>query len=169
MSARQLRARAVLAEAHALGVDIADLVASADPVALPTVADWVDEIDATFTPSTARTYRPYWNVAVGVLGDHRVAELTVTDLAGVVRMAGDRARASHPAGGGRSAEETCIAALRALCARAVGAGHLRTDPSRALPKPRRGRSRRRALDDPEVAELADAVRLTSRDPTSTSS
>jgi integrase/recombinase XerC len=33
-----------------------------------------------------------------------------------------------------------------------------------LAKPRRVRSRRRALDDQEVAELADAIRLTSGDP-----
>ena len=44
--------------------------------------------------------------------------------------------------------ETCVAALRALCARAVAAGHLATDPAAALTKPRRARSRRRALDRP---------------------
>jgi integrase len=99
-----------------------------------------------------------------VLGDRRLAELTTIDLASVVRAAGDRSRASHPDGSGRSAEETCVAALRALCARAVATGHLTTDPAAALAKPRRTRSRRRALDDGEVADLADAVRLTSRDP-----
>lgn len=164
MNARQLRAAAVLAEARHLGVDLADLVAVAGPVDLLTVADWVDEIDTTFTPATARTYRPYWNLAIRVLGDRRLAELTAIDLASVVRAAGDRARASHPEGSGRSAEETCVSALRALTARAVAAGHLTADPAATLTKPRRARGRRRALDDSEIAQLADAVRLTSRDP-----
>lgn len=44
----------------------------------------------------------------------------------------------------------------------LAAGHLTADPAAVLAKPRRTRSRRRALDDREVAELADAVRLTSR-------
>jgi len=160
---RRLRASAVLAEARGLGVDLADLLAVAGPADLPTVTDWVAEIDSTFTPATARTYRPYWNLAVRVLGD-RLAEVTTVDLATVVRSAGERARTSHPEGSGRSAEETCVAALRALCARAIAAGHLTTDPAAALAKPRRSRSRRRALDDHEIANLADAVRLTSRDP-----
>lgn len=98
-----------------------------------------------------------------MLGDHRLAELTTVDLATVVVAAGERARRTHPDRTGRSAEETCVAALRALSARAVVAGHLTADPAAVLAKPRRTRSRRRALDDREVAELADAVRLTSRD------
>lgn len=147
-------------------LDLADLMA-AGPSELPTVADWVAAIDSTFTATTARTYRPYWNLAICVLGDHRLAELTVVDRAAVVRAAGDRARASHPSGGGRSAEESCVSALRAFCARAVSAGHLTADPASALAKPRRARGRRRALDDHEVAQLADAIRLTSRDQAST--
>lgn len=164
VNARRLRAAAVLAEARSLGVDLADLVAAAGPVHLPTIADWVVEVDGTFSPATARTYRPYWNLATRVLGGRRLAELTTFDLAAVVRAAGNRSRAARPIGGGRSAEETCVAALRALCARAVAAGHLTADPAAALVKPRRARSRRRALEDHEIAELADAIRLTSRDP-----
>ena len=57
-----------------------------------------------------------------------------------------------------------MAALRALCSRAVAAGLLATNPAAALTKPRRSPSRRRALDDTEVAELVDAVRTTSHDP-----
>lgn len=164
MNARRLRASALLAEARGLGVDLADLLAAAGPAHLPTVAEWVAEIDGTFTAATARTYRPYWNLAARMLGDRRLSELTHVDLAVVVRAAGDRARTSHPDRSGRSAEETCVAALRALSTCAVAAGHLPTDPAAALSKPRRARSRRRALDDHEIAELADAIRLTSRDP-----
>ena len=124
MNARRLRATAVLAEARGLGVDLADLIAVAGPVELPTIGEWVTEIDGTFSQATARTYRPYWTLALRVLGERRLAELTTADLAAVVRTAGDRARASHLDGAGRSAEETCVAALRALCARAIAAGHL---------------------------------------------
>lgn len=164
MTGRQLRARVVLAEAHRLGIDLTDLIAVGDPARLPTLSAWIAEIEPAFTPSTARTYRPYWRLAVGTLGDRRLAELTAVDLAAVVTAAGTRARRTHPDWTGRSAEETCVAALRALTVRAVAAGHLTTDSAAALVKPRRTRGRRRALDDREVAELADALRLTSRDP-----
>jgi site-specific recombinase XerC len=158
----------VLAEANALGVDLADLMAAAGPVDLPTVADWVAEINGTFTPATARTYRSYWTLAIRAMGDRRLAELTTVELASVVRAAGDRARATHPTGSGRSAEETCVAALRALCARAVAAGHLTTDPAAALAKPRRARSRRRALDDHESPTSPTPSDSPAATPTSTS-
>ena len=46
----------------------------------------------------------------------------------------------------------------------MAAGLVTANPAAALMKPRRVRSRRRALDDHELAELIDAVRTTSRDP-----
>jgi len=51
----------------------------------------------TFGPATAATYRPYWHLAVEELGDRRLAELTTTDLAGVVDAAAERAAATDPA------------------------------------------------------------------------
>jgi len=51
-----------------------------------------------------------------------------------------------------------------MCARAVAAGHLVTNPAAGLTRPRRSASRRRALDDTEIGELVDAVRTTSNDP-----
>jgi site-specific recombinase XerD len=57
-----------------------------------------------------------------------------------------------------------VSALRALFARAAAAGLVTTNRALALTKPRRTRSRRRALDDAELAELIDAVRTTSNDP-----
>jgi integrase len=162
---RQLRARLLLEEARALGLEVADLVAAATGDAKPvTVAAWIDEIGPTFTPATTATYRPYWRLTARLLGDRYLAELTSADLAVVVDVAAERARLHRPDSTGRASRETCIAALRALYARAVDAGHLTANPAAALRKPLRTTSRRRALDDRELTELADAVRMTSIDP-----
>lgn len=162
---RQLRARVLLEEARALGIDVDDLVAAATGEAKPvTLGSWVDEIAPTFSPSTAATYRPYWRLAAGLLGDRYLSELTTADLAGVVDAAAERARAHRPDSTGRASRETCIAALRSIYARAVDAGHVTANPAAALRKPLRTTSRRRALDDRELTDLADAIRATSTDP-----
>jgi integrase/recombinase XerC len=162
---RQLRARLLLEEARALGLDVADLVAAAtgEPKAV-TVAAWIDEIAPTFGPSTAATYRPYWRLTTQLLGERYLAELTTADLAAVIDAAAERARVHRPESTGRASRETCIAALRAVYARAVDAGHLTVNPAAALRKPLRTTSRRRALDDRELTDLADAVRAASNDP-----
>lgn len=68
---RQLRARVLLDEARALGIEVADLVAADTNTAarLPTVGEFIEMIAPTFTPSTAATYQPYWRLAVARLGD----------------------------------------------------------------------------------------------------
>ena len=162
---RQLRARVLLEEARALGLDVDDLLTAATGEPKPvTVTAWIDEIAPSFSPSTAATYRPYWRLAAALLGDRYLAELTTTDLAAVVDVAAERARIHRPDSTGRASRETCIAALRAIYARAVDAGHLTANPAAALRKPLRTMSRRRALDDHELTALADAVRATSADP-----
>lgn len=162
---RQLRARIVLEEARALGIDLGDLIAVATGEHRPiTVTAWIDQITPTFSGSTARTYRPYWRLLVTMFGDRALAELTTMDLAAVVDAAGDRAKVHRPDSPGRSSRESCVAALRAAWKRAVAAGHLTSDPAAALRKPRRVTSRRRALDDRELTDLADAIRATRRDP-----
>lgn len=165
MNTRSLRARIVLDEARALGLDLADLIAAdASGVALPTLGVYIDEIAATFTPATAKTYRPYWRLAAVHLGDHRLAEITLIDLMGVVDAAAQRAAENRPTSTGRAPRETCISALRAVFNRAHAVGLIASNPATALRKPRRSRSRRRALNDRELAELIDAVRTTSHDP-----
>jgi integrase len=169
---RRLRARVLLGEAAALGIDLADLIAAgldgsadtATPSRVPTVADYVETIKATFTPATAGTYRSYWRLAVELLGDRRLNEVTVADLQTVVDQAVSRARRRRPDSTGRASREASVTALRALFARAAAAGLVPTNPALALTKPRRVRSRRRALTDDEVAELVAAVRTTSDDP-----
>jgi integrase len=127
-----------------------------DPVVVIVPAAWIDEIVPTFGASTAATYRPYWRLAAGLLGDRCLAELITTDLAGVVDAAAERARRHRPESTGWASRQTCIAARRALYARAVDAGHLAMNPAAALRKPLRATSRRRAL--------ADAIRASSTDP-----
>ena len=165
---RQLRARLLLEEARALGLDVADLVAAATGEPKPvTVAAWIDEIAPTFTPSTTATYRLYWRLTARLLGDRYLAEFTTADLAAVVDAAAERARSHRPDSTGRASRETCIAALRALYARALDAGHVTANPAAALRKPLRSTSRRRALDDRELTDSPTPSGPQAPTPTST--
>jgi len=163
---RRLRATVVLAEAAALGLELEDLIAAHTVTCLPapTLADHIAAIAPTFGPGTAATYGSYWRLALHHLGDHRLTDITVVDLQLVVADAAHRAQQRRPGSSGRSSQETCVAALRAVFNRAHAAGLIDTNPARALTKPRRARSRRRALDDTELAELIEAIRTTSSDP-----
>lgn len=166
MTRTQLRARVLLEEARALGIGMADLIAAdtAEATPIPTVGSFIETVAPTFTDATAATYRPYWRLAATRLGERRLVEVTIEDLTAVVDDAVARARSARPDSTGRASQETCVAALRALFRRAADAGLITVNPAAALRRPRRVRSRRRALDDHELAGLIDAVRTTSRDP-----
>lgn len=166
MTDRQLRARVLLEEAKALGIDLGDLLAAAGTAtaAMPTVASYVASIASTFTPVTAKTYGPYWRLLVAHLGQHRLAEVTSVDLTAMVDAAAARAQIHRPGSTGRASRESCVAALRAVFSRAADAGVISGNPAAALIKPRRAPSRRRALTDDELTDLIDAVRTTSNDP-----
>lgn len=161
MSDVQLRAQMLLAEAEALGVELADLVAAGKPSSLPTLAAFVESIAPTFADAT---YWPYWRLGIARFGDRPIAAIDLGDLHLVVADAVARAKKSRPKSTGRSSAETCVAALRAVFRRAHDAGLIRANPAAALPRPTRARSRRRALSDTELGELIDAVRTTSTDP-----
>ena len=166
MTDLQLRARVILSEARVLGLDLADLIAADTDgeTHRPTVGAYIETIAPTFTPATAATYRPYWRLASAHLGDRRLVEVTVEDLIAVVDDAVARAQRNRPGSTGRASRESCVTALRALFRRATDGALITVNPAAALAKPRRARSRRRALDDHELAEVIDAVRTTSRDP-----
>jgi integrase len=168
---RLVRARVLLAEAEALGLTIDDLVAAASSggasrlaPSAPTLAEYVETVAPSFSANTAATYRSYWRVAVACFGDRPVDSLDADDCEAVLTDAVRRAQQRRPGSDGRSSRENCIAALRALFGRAERAGLLIKNPARELNKPRRRASRRRALDDTELAEALDAVRTTSQDP-----
>ncbi len=159
-----LRARMLLAEAEELGVELADLIAAGRPSSLPNLAAFIETITPTFAAPTVATYEPHWRLAIERFGDRPIASIDLGDLQLVVADAVARAKRNRPGSTGRSSAETCVAALRAVFRRARDAGIIRANPAAALPRPRRARSRRRALSDDEVAELVDAVRTTSTDP-----
>jgi integrase len=163
---RHLRATVLLTQAAALGLDLEDLIAAhpGPAILIPTLAEHVEAIAPTFGAGTAGTYSSYWRLAVDMLGHRRLTEISVGDLQGVVATAASRARQHRTGSTGRSSTENCVAALRALLGRAHAAGLIATNPAAALSKPRRARSRRRALDDTEIAELIGAIRTTSDDP-----
>lgn len=171
-----VRARVLLAEAAALGVTVDDLVAASSGAAegsssgavgsVPTVAEYVERVAPSFGASTLATYRSYWRLAVVRFGDRPVDTLDANDCEALLADAVRRAQRRRPGTDGRSSRENCIAALRALFARAERSGLLTKNPARELDKPRHRRraSRRRALDVTELAEAVDAVRTTSQDP-----
>jgi hypothetical protein len=128
---RRLRAAVLLTEAAALGVGLEDLIA-ADTISCapaPTLADQVDAVAPTFSAGTAATYNSYWRLAVEHLGDRRLTEVSVVDLQCVVAEAVRRAQQRRPGSAGRSSQETCVAALRALFNRAHAAGLIATNPA----------------------------------------
>ena len=134
---RQLRARMLMEEAHALGLNVADLIAAEArrPEAGPTVAAYLETIRPTFSAATAATYAPYWRLAAARLGDRRLVEVTEVDLAALVTEAADRARQRRPGSTGRASRESCVAAMRALFVRATAAGVVAANPAAALTKP----------------------------------
>jgi integrase/recombinase XerC len=160
----ELRARVVLAEAQALGVGLADLVAAAGTLPPPSLGEVIDTLAPAFTRATVATYRPYWRLAVELHGTAPITSLTVGHLQEVVDAAADRAQQRRSTSTGRASRETTGAALRAVFGRATAAGIVATNPAALLAKPRRPASRRRALTDSEVLELIDAVCSVSRDP-----
>lgn len=164
MSDVQLRAQMLLAEAEALGVELADLIAVGKPSSLPQFDAFVESIAPTFADATAATYWPYWRLAIARFGDRPIAAIDLGDLHLVVADAVSRGKKSRPKSTGRSSAETCVAALRAVFRRAHDCGLIRANPAAALPRPTRVRSRRRALSDTELGELIDAIRTTSTDP-----
>ncbi len=136
---RTLRARVLLEEAHHLGLDLRDLIAAGGDLdhRIPTLAAFIDSIAPTFTPATAATYRPHWRLAVDALGDRHLHDIGWDDLTAVVSAAEERARRNRPGSTGRASREACVAALRALFARAKANGLTTVNPAAALTKPRR--------------------------------
>ena len=80
---RVVRARILLAEASALGVTIDDLIAEASsdapgpPCTVPTVAEYVETIGASFAKGTAATYKSYWRLVVDRLGERPIGSVGV--------------------------------------------------------------------------------------------
>jgi integrase len=169
MTTTNLRARVALAELEALGLTVADLLAAADqaPVARPigtTVAAYLPSVAESYRPRTRRTYSSYWRLAVELIGDTSLEEVTSDDVLAIADEAARRARARRPGSDGRASRESTIAAVRAIFTRAQRAGLVASNPAMLVDKPRRLESRRRALAQTELSELWGAVAATTKDP-----
>jgi integrase len=169
MTTTNLRARVALAELEALGLTVADLLAVADqaPVARPigtTVAAYLPSVAESYRPRTRRTYNSYWRLAVELIGDAPLEDVTSDDVVAIADEAARRARVRRPGSDGRASRESTIAAVRAIFARAHRAGLVSSNPALLVDKPRRLESRRRALAQTELDELWAAVAATTKDP-----
>jgi integrase len=166
---KTLRARVVLGELEAMGLTLDDLLAAAGRDVLaqaagPTVAEYLPTVASAYLPRTQRTYNSYWSLTVQLLGDVALERVTVEDLMGVAEEAARRARVRRPGSDGRASRESCVAAMRAIFARALKAGLVSSNPALLVDKPRRLSNRRRALSPAELDELWEAVTATTRDP-----
>jgi len=133
------------------------------PVDRPSVAEYLARIEGRFTENTRATYATHWRLLVERYGERTLAELDSDDLAELVAEAGKRAQARRPGCSGRSAEESCVSALRALFSRALKARVVAYNPAATLERPPRLANRRRALTTRELGELWEAVTRVSRD------
>lgn len=164
---RLIRARAVLAELDALGLTVDDLIAAGGSTVragVPTVAEYVETVAASYKDTTEATYRSGWRVLVDLYGDQPISSLTSDDCHHVIAEAVRRAQQRRSGSSGRSTTENCIGALRAVFRRAVDAGLVAQNPARGIDKPRRLANRRRALTETEVNQVWLAATETSNDP-----
>lgn len=149
----------------AAAVAAAAAAGGASPVsAMPTVADYLPTVEAAARSTISRTYASYWRLLVARLGDKRLDQVRTTDLRALANCARTGARKRRNSRGGVSAEENCVAALRAFFRCAVEDGYLATNPASAVDKPRRLPSPRRALTADEYAELDAVTRSGGDDP-----
>lgn len=171
-ASRSERAQMVLTQLEALGLTVSDLVAEANRTGLgqgaslpqgPTVAEFLPSVAEKYATSSQDTYQTHWRVLKEHFGHRPVVDLTAADVQAVVALSVARARQRHPDRACTSAEENCVAALRAFFRAAQRHGLRDDNPAGALEKPRRQETLRRALDDGELAEVWQAVGKVSRD------
>src|SRR5680860_1136927 len=159
----------MLGELEAMGLTLDDLLAAAgrDVPARAggiTVAEYLPTVAAAYLPRTRRTYNSYWTLTVELVGELALDRVTIEDLMGVAEEAARRAQVRRPGSDGRASRESCVAAMRAIFARALKAGLVSSNPALLVDKPRRLPNRRRALSPVELDELWEAVTATTRDP-----
>lgn len=168
MTDARLRAKVALAELDAMGISIADLLAVAGTSKAsrpaPTFAEYVPIVGERYKARSLRTYGSYWRFATQIIGDKPIDQVTTDDLAKVLVQVRNRAMTNRSGSDGRSSQEHCIAAFRALFTQAQRAGLVSGNPALLIEKPRRARNRRRALTEQELRDVWDAVRAVSRDP-----
>ena len=114
---------------------------------VPTVREYHPTVVAAATPGTSRTYSTYWDLLVREHGDDRITEVTTSKLCALAQSARANAVRRRNGQGGASAEENCVADLRAFFRCAVEDKYLTDNPAAAVRKPVRPPSQRRALTE----------------------
>src|SRR5680860_927499 len=137
----------MLGELEAMGLTLDDLLAAAgrDVPARAggiTVAEYLPTVAAAYLPRTRRTYNSYWTLTVELVGELALDRVTIEDLMGVAEEAARRAQVRRPGSGGRASRESCVAAMRAVFARALKACLVSPHPALLVDKPRRLPNRR---------------------------
>lgn len=155
--------RAVATQLGASRTDLERIAASLDVSPVPHIADFAAEALDLLSGRTLHTYRHHIERLVSELGERRLDEVSVLDLERVALGARAWALEHHNARHGFGAQESFVSATRFFFACAVKAGHLRESPARALVRPRRRRSARRALSSEETRMIVEAIVATSRD------
>lgn len=95
--------------------------------AIPTVADYLPTVQRASRATISRTYTSYWRLLVAHLGDRRLDQVRTTDLRALANAARTGALTRRNSRGGVSAEENCVAAIRAFfrCAvEEIGRAHV---------------------------------------------
>jgi integrase len=153
-----------LASAVRAGVTPDDILALTQARHIPTVAEYVDTVIAALTPGSKATYRPHLHKFAEVFGERRLDDFTPSELTNYRNTVLEEAAETSRIGDGAHSAGQAVNAIRALFRMAEGDGHLETDPSIRLTRPRRPEPRRRSLTDAEMAQLINAVQMTSTDP-----
>jgi hypothetical protein len=141
-------ARLVLAR---MGLSAADLLAVPQDLArVPTFAEYIPVVAAAVTEGTRRVYGSYWDRVVAQWGSRRLDEPTASQVKHLAEQVKTQVVARRNARGGRGAAEHLIAALRCVYRHAEHDGLITptANPARAVAKPRRLPSTRRAIRMP---------------------
>src|SRR5579859_7325245 len=150
-----------------MGLSVADLTAVPLPRRpVPTFAEYVPVVSASFNTETRRAYSSYWNRVIDQWGDRRLDEPTPSEIRQLMSYVKTHVVARRSARGGRSAQEHLVAALRCLYQRAVDDGLIAEteNPARKVAKPRRLPTTRRALPDTRLAQINEIAATTGDDP-----
>src|SRR5260370_21337141 len=166
-ASRQAVVEAALVLLERMGLTPADLAAvpqHRNPV--PIFAEYVPVVSAAVSAGTRRAYGSYWNRVVEHWGDRRLDEPSPSEIRQLMTYIKTHVVRRRNAGGGRSAEEHLVAALRCLYQRAVDDGLIAEadNPAHKVAKPRRLPTTRRALPDNRLAQINGVAATTGDDP-----
>lgn len=156
--------RAVASQFAATRTDLERIATTLQDSPVPLVGDFVGEVRSLLRGRTFDTYRHHLDRLARDFGNRRLDELSILDLERAAIAVREDALQRSSATHGYGAQESFVNATRFVFVCAIKAGHLRANPAAGLSRPRRRRSRRRALSADELDAVFSTVIATSRDP-----